>query len=223
MWRILQCASLAFACVSIIPGASISQNSYLWSHPREPWTVKITVEVFDNFMGDDRKQEWKYTVENISFLTEPDLGDIRHGISVFGLSELLGPNLWGIGDFQAPTGWSDCFGCFLGDELLSAAWVADADVSHELLPGESATFGFTLNRFNRPEWLPTTPNAIITRNRVASVQALIDGRTVAVGFSGTLDVPGPIPEPSGAVLLIGGLSALAFVRRLSCSAEARSS
>ena len=101
------------------------------------WTASITSTLSDNFNGDYSKQEWRYTVKNLTYVPNalpPSVGTLLgNGITIFSVSVcsfgfapqpacsgavLIDETLPGRGafrDYFQPTGWIPVFRQYIGE------------------------------------------------------------------------------------------------------------
>jgi hypothetical protein len=198
----------------------IFEGTFYWNtQPNPPIDqVAVSVTVYDSYQGDPQKEQWVYTLTNISFLEPPAPGAIPTGVQVFevGFPVDAGPGNglpYPLGDISQSSGW--VFGCgpmCPTPELPfpnGIGWVIPSNQNESLLPGQAATFSFTLNAAAaRPPGFPTGPNTIATFMGLAA-QYEPGG---VFGPSGPVAAPGPpSPEPVTGGLVGVGLIGLGLL------------
>lgn len=207
---LLSAATLAHATTIFSTTQSLTGMSSL--NPGETWKVSVTSTLSDNFNGDFSKQEWRYTLTNISYVPDPlppSVGNLAgNGITLFNVP-VSGTNIAGGGPFQdyfEPAGWSAMLHGSIGD-FIPVNPVLWRTLSAPLLPGESGDFGFSI----------TGPVAISTTNvRISSEQVSGGSIGPVPGISGTIAVPVPVPEPATLSMLLVAISGgflVAIIRR----------
>jgi hypothetical protein len=177
-------------------------------NPGETWEVSVTSTLSDNFNGDFSKEEWRYTLTNISYVPDPippGVGTLTgNGITLFNVPE-DGTNPAGGGPFQdyfEPPGWSAMLRGFVF-EFTPVNPVLWRTGSSPLLPGESGDFGFSI----------TGPIAISMTNVYMSSELISGGSPGPVDvISGTIPVPVPVPEPGTLTMLAAALSGVFLLR-----------
>ena len=107
-------AATMFTSTDILTGANPA-------NPEQTWQVSITSTLTDNFNGDFTRQEWRYSVANISYVPNqipPGVGTlIGSGITLF-FVPVFGTTPLGTGPFQSyfqPADWVARFSGFVGD------------------------------------------------------------------------------------------------------------
>src|SRR4051794_24949650 len=90
-------------------------------NPSQTWTISIASTLTDNSNGDFSKQEWLYTVTNVSYVPNPippSVGTlIGDGITLFAVP-VLGTTPLGTSPFQnyfQPAGWNAMFTGVISD------------------------------------------------------------------------------------------------------------
>jgi hypothetical protein len=208
---------VALVTVSSGPAAILSSNSYLWTTADYGVVrqIELNTTVFDNFQGDASKQEWRYTVQNISYYglapSESGFGLIYFRVEMGASVGAPFPNFgYGVSDRYAPPGWRP------NSPLISIGGLAwSTDRSNTLLPGETAVFGFTVSNLIAGPGYEPGPHSIVTGG--AMVMAWVPNMEFEMmdAIAGPADIPGPpIPEPAAAYLVGVGLAMLAGSRAI---------
>ncbi len=189
----------------------IFDSTYTWNNlPASPLNlVSVRVTVSDTFQGNPRKEEWTYQVTNLGFFVPPAPGFAPVGIQVFTV-RLRDVPFFSIqymaGDFSQPPGWAVCAPPCNGPlGPATIAW-SEVDRGSSLLPGQSATFDFTLASGGpRPPGIGNGPNTLIGSTGEAAQFA--PGGTF--GITGPVAAPGP-PVPTGepSTALLGATAVL---------------
>lgn len=163
----------------------------------------VTVTVLDNYHGDPTKQDWIYTINNLSFTSATPNGPIL-GLNVFStaggalasltyqhVSDVTGVSVTGNNPFlMGDISPGFCWQC----SLLGGGWQLPYSSGLGLLPGQSATVDFS--------WLKV-PGAVTTgvvADAFVSVESNYYTRFGASSSGSTLvprSTPAPEPVTSG--------------------------
>jgi len=196
-------AATIFTSADILSGSNPT-------NPEKNWQVSITSTLTDNFNGDFTRQEWRYSVANISYVPNqipPGVGSlIGSGITLFFIP-VFGTTPLGTGPFQnyfEPADWVARFSGFVGDftRVDPVLWRTGVS-SAAILPGQSAEFGFSI----------AGPIAISEARASVSAEQLGSFPGPVDVISGSIPVPVPVPEPASLSLVAGAILVAASIRR----------
>ncbi|MFL6451887.1 MAG: hypothetical protein ACJ746_30105 [Bryobacteraceae bacterium] len=213
--KMIFAVSLAMAMTDSITAATIFTSTDILSgstptNPEQNWQVSITSTLTDNFNGDFTRQEWRYSVANISYVPNqipPGVGSlIGSGVTLF-FVPVFGTTPLGTGPFQnyfEPADWVARFSGFVGDftRVDPVLWRTELS-SAAILPGQSAEFGFSIAG---PVAL-SEARASVSAEQLSSFPGPIDV------ISGSIPVPVPVPEPMTLSLGAGSILVAASIRR----------
>jgi hypothetical protein len=180
------------------------------TNPEQNWQVSITSTLTDNFNGDFTRQEWRYSVANLSYVPNqipPGVGSlIGSGITLF-FVPVFGTTPLGTGPFQnycEPSDWVARFSGFVGDftRVDPVLWRTGVS-SAAILPGQSAEFGFSI----------AGPIAISEARASVSAEQLSSFPGPDDVLSGSIPVPAPVPEPTTVSMVAGAMLAVAAIRK----------
>jgi len=180
------------------------------TNPEQTWQVSVTSTLTDNFNGDFTRQEWRYSVANISYVPNqipPGAGSlIGSGITLF-FVPVFGTTPLGTGPFQnyfEPSDWVARFSGFVGDftRVDPVLWRTGVS-SAAILPGQSAEFGFSI----------AGPIAISQARASVSAEQLSASPGPVDVISGSIPVPVPVPEPTSLSLAAAAILLAASIRR----------
>jgi len=205
---------LAGVLVSIpVYGGMITTQTFDFSNGNGVVQATVTVTVLDNYHGDTSKEDWIYTINNLSFTTTPAPNAPTAGLSAFGtpggalatltfyhVSDVTGVFVPGnnpplMGDISP----GFCYQC----DLLGGGWAFN-----DVLPGQSATVDYS--------WLNVTGalTSAITADAYLGVISNYYFPSVEAFLSGDVLVPRStlVPEPRTSGLIAFGLCIFASRR-----------
>lgn len=215
-------AANMFTSTDLISGQNPFDSSQIW-------TASITSTLSDNYNGDYSKEEWRYTVTNVSYVPNPlppTVGRLLgNGITIFSVpvcsfglapqpacsgAVLIDETQPGIGPFQdyfQPSGWNPVFfGQYIGEfeSAIPLTWQNQGGLQ-PILVGQTAEFGFGITG---PFRISTTQARLAAQAIGGSFAGTIDD------FSGTIPFPVPTPEPTNLTLVVLVIVApLAFLKK----------
>lgn len=196
-------AATIFTSTDILSGSNPT-------NPEQNWQVSITSTLTDNFNSDFTRQEWRYSVANISYVPNqipPGVGSlIGSGITLF-FVPVFGTTPLGTGPFQnyfEPADWGPRFSGFVGDftRVDPVLWRTGVSAA-AILPGQSAEFGFSI----------TGPIALSEARVSVSAEQLSSFPGPVDVISGNIPVPVPVPEPTSLSLIAGAMLLVAAIRK----------
>lgn len=173
----------------------ISNHMYSWADPVSKGVVDISLDVFDNYLGDTSKYEWRYAVTNISY--DPFAG-VSNGLSGFNI--VFNQPILDLGDQYGPAGW--LMNCCTSGPPVNAEWDIRNSLGFGVAVGGTDVFGYT-----------TAPRDLVPGSNSWMHSWVNDVQTST--FSGVLGTPGDfsVPEPVSLILLGLGLIGLSVLRR----------
>ena len=192
---------LAGVLVSIpVFGGVITTQTFNFSNDDGVVQATVTVTVLDNYHGDTSKQDWIYTINNLSFASMP--GPIRPvaGLSAFGTNsggfeDLIYKSVANVTGVYVPGNSRGLMGdispgfCYQCD--LGGGWALPDSRAAGVLPGQSATVDFS--------WLnvPGTVTTGVTTNAYLGMIDYYAGQ-VAGYLGGPVLIPrtSTVPEPA---------------------------
>ena len=201
----IHCVLATAAILTPAFAGTILSNTHLYTDPRFGWQVQIDVNIFDNYQGDYRQSEWRYTIHNISYDASQWSDDFINwypGIGGFYLPFGKLPS-----SISAPVtpleGFQWCLGCIFDDFGFSTG----PSSGLAALSGARVGSSFELSLLMRqPVYVTQTEGVIF------AVGAPTQGIKYYSGFDMPvqIEVPG-IPEPATTSLIGAGLIALAAI------------
>jgi hypothetical protein len=173
-------------------GGVITTQTFDFSNQDGLVRATVTVTVLDNYRGDPAREDWIYTINNLSFTTTPAPNAPSIGLMAFGtaggsfatltfyhLSDVTGVHVPGndpslMGDISP----GFCYQC----DLFGGGWVLPDSRGLGVLPGQSATVDFS--------WL-NVPGAVTTSVTASAYLGIINYYFgyVSSDLSGSVLVP----------------------------------
>jgi hypothetical protein len=186
-WLGLAAGVLFLVASSAAQAIPVFSQTYQWTDPLSGGQVDITVDVDET----GNSQDWKYTIDNLSF--EPFPGQ-SNGLSGFNL--VFAASVPELGGVFGPAGWiNNCCGT---PPPAGSEWDIRNSGGAGILVGSSDMFGFTTDRRDIVEVMGAPGTSWVH-------SWVMDGQVNT--FQGDIAVPGqlnPIPEPSSVALFSVG-------------------
>ena len=196
-------------CLST-PAATILSEQQIWTDSLRTASISVTTTVLDNYNGDFALNEWRYTIENLTFVGDyyPECqirscSDIRFFDMHTVFPSHIAPEYYGLDS----NGWSAGNYDWFYDQYIKwpyeHMWAGPE-------PGLPMGASVTLSLIGPPAAILRAPA------RVGVSQEPLGSASLSMLFRGTVPVPGTegAPEPSAALLIAsGGILLILLMRR----------